>query len=192
MTDHLEHANFALLRDPLFLAARMRMPMCIFDLCALLLDSCSPSKIKGHREHAGSGLLRDPLFLAPRMHCVSAFFAFGMFLLNNCSLSKIKGRREHAGFGLLRDPLFLGPACVLYIRISFLGFRRVSDSQGINQLILAKGRGDGLRKGEQEEQSRSFGNRRGRRWRRNNSWSNNSINYSWVGGNWQLAGGGRQ
>ena len=65
------------------------------------------------------------------MRSVSAFFAFGMFLWNSCSVSKIKGHLEHAGFGLLRDPLFLGPACVLNIGISFLGFRRVSDSQGL-------------------------------------------------------------
>ena len=44
---------------------------------------------------------------------------------------KVKALREHANFGLLRDPLFLGPACVLDMGISFLGFRRVSESQNL-------------------------------------------------------------
>ena len=75
---HQEHAGFGLLRDPLLLAAGMRVTMYIFDLCKFLLNSCSPSKIKGHQEHAGFGLLRDPLLLGPGMRSVSAFFAFGM------------------------------------------------------------------------------------------------------------------
>ena len=77
---HREHAGFGLLRDPLFLAARMRSVSAFFAFGMFLWNSCSVSKIEGHREHVGFGLLKDPLLLGPGMRSVSAFFGFGMFL----------------------------------------------------------------------------------------------------------------
>ena len=68
-----EHANFGLLRDPLFLAPGMRSVSAFFAFGIFLWNSCSVSKIEGHREHAGFGLLRDPLLLGSGMRSVSSF-----------------------------------------------------------------------------------------------------------------------
>ena len=67
MNGHREHANFALLRDPLFLGPRMRIVYRNLHFACFLLNNWSSSKMNGHQEHANFALLRDPLFLGPRM-----------------------------------------------------------------------------------------------------------------------------
>ena len=70
------YANFALLRDPLFLAARMRCTIGFFTFCMFSKKVVILCFCKAAYEYANIGLLRDPLFLAPRMRRTIGIFTF--------------------------------------------------------------------------------------------------------------------
>ena len=67
------YANFALLRDPLFLAPRMRCTIGFFTFCMFSKKVVISCFCKAAYEYANIGLLRDPLFWGPRMSVTSFF-----------------------------------------------------------------------------------------------------------------------